>query len=69
MDFRKASVYGSSYGLGITEIGKASWKLQGKELPQEILLGIYNVNNRDTECLYESSYISSYFYVAVVLLM
>lgn len=38
MDFRKASIYGTSYGLGITEIGKASWKLQGKELPEEILI-------------------------------
>lgn len=39
MDFRKASINGVSYGLGITEIGKASWKLQGKAIPQEILVG------------------------------
>jgi len=42
MDFRKASINGVSYGLGITEIGKASWKLQGKELPQEVLEGEEN---------------------------
>ena len=39
MDFRKMSVNGKSYGLGITEIGKASWKLQGKHIPQSILDG------------------------------
>eukprot|EP00341_Mesodinium_pulex_P015317 CAMPEP_0116991652 /NCGR_PEP_ID=MMETSP0467-20121206/66278_1 /TAXON_ID=283647 /ORGANISM="Mesodinium pulex, Strain SPMC105" /LENGTH=127 /DNA_ID=CAMNT_0004688801 /DNA_START=38 /DNA_END=418 /DNA_ORIENTATION=+ len=39
MDFRKASINGVSYGLGITEIGKASWKLQGKEIPRDILEG------------------------------
>jgi phospholipid-transporting ATPase len=39
MDFRKASINGVSYGLGITEIGKASWKLQGKEIPPEVLEG------------------------------
>jgi phospholipid-transporting ATPase len=38
MDFRKASICGTSYGLGITEIGKASWKLQGIPIPEEILL-------------------------------
>jgi phospholipid-transporting ATPase len=37
MDFRKASINGISYGQGITEIGKASWKLQGKAIPPEIL--------------------------------
>lgn len=37
MDFRKFSCGGVSYGLGITEIGKASWKLQGKHIPSEIL--------------------------------
>jgi phospholipid-transporting ATPase len=37
MDFRKMSIAGESYGLGITEIGKASWKLQGKEIPQAVL--------------------------------
>ena len=39
MDFRKMSVNGKSYGLGITEIGKASWKLQGKIIPKAILEG------------------------------
>ena len=39
MDFRKASINGVSYGLGITEIGKAAWKLQGKEVPEEVLAG------------------------------
>lgn len=39
MDFRKASINGVCYGVGITEIGKASWKLQGKEIPQEVLDG------------------------------
>jgi phospholipid-transporting ATPase len=39
MDFRKASINGISYGLGITEIGKASWKLQGKLIPADILEG------------------------------
>ena len=39
MDFRKASINGVSYGLGITEIGKASWKLQGKSIPADILEG------------------------------
>merc|ERR1711988_941361 len=39
MDFRKASINGITYGVGITEIGKASWKLQGKEISKEILQG------------------------------
>jgi len=39
MDFRKFSVNGTVYGMGITEIGKASWKLQGKEIPPEVLEG------------------------------
>lgn len=39
MDFRKFSVNGASYGLGITEIGKAAWKLQGKEVPADVLEG------------------------------
>mmetsp|Transcript_9092 Transcript_9092/g.13680 ORF Transcript_9092/g.13680 Transcript_9092/m.13680 type:complete len:1228 (+) Transcript_9092:73-3756(+) len=42
MDFRKASINGVSYGLGITEIGKASWKLQGKSIPDDILCGEEN---------------------------
>lgn len=37
MDFRKMSIAGEIYGLGITEIGKASWKLQGKEIPAAVL--------------------------------
>jgi phospholipid-transporting ATPase len=39
MDFRKASINGISYGLGITEIGKAAWKLLGKPIAPEILEG------------------------------
>ena len=39
MDFRKASIHGVSYGLGITEIGKAAWKLLGKPISPEILEG------------------------------
>ena len=39
MDFRKASINGVSYGLGITEIGKAAWKLKGVEVPREVLMG------------------------------
>ena len=39
MDFRKASINGKSYGVGITEIGKAAWKLQGKEVPADVLEG------------------------------
>ena len=39
MDFRKASIRGVKYGQGITEIGKSSWKLQGKEIPSDILEG------------------------------
>lgn len=39
MDFRKASINGISYGKGITEIGKAAWKLQGKPISQDILDG------------------------------
>ena len=37
MNFRKASINGVSYGLGITEIGKAAWKLLGKPIAPEIL--------------------------------
>ena len=37
MNFRKASINGISYGKGITEIGKAAWKLQGKPIPPEML--------------------------------
>lgn len=37
MDFRKCSVNGIVYGQGITEIGKASWALQGKPIPEHVL--------------------------------
>lgn len=37
MDFRKASINGISYGEGITEIGKAAWKLQGKHIAPKVL--------------------------------
>jgi magnesium-transporting ATPase (P-type) len=39
MDFRKASINGVSYGMGITEIGRAAWKLQGKSISEDILEG------------------------------
>lgn len=39
MDFRKVSINGISYGQGITEIGKASWKIQNKPIPQAVLDG------------------------------
>lgn len=39
MDFRKMSVNGVTYGQGITEIGKAAWKLQNKPISSEILEG------------------------------
>ena len=34
MVFRKCSINGVKYGSGITEIGKASWKLKGQSIPQ-----------------------------------
>lgn len=37
MNFRKASINGVSYGTGITEIGKAAWRLLGKPISPEIL--------------------------------
>ena len=37
MDFRKASINGVSYGEGITEIGRAAWKLQNRNIPQKML--------------------------------
>jgi len=37
MDFRKASINGVSYGEGITEIGRAAWKLQNRPIPQAML--------------------------------
>lgn len=39
MDFRKMSINGVAYGQGITEIGKASWKLQNLEIPLSVLEG------------------------------
>ncbi len=36
MNFRKASIQGVSYGKGITEIGRAAWKLMNKPLPDEV---------------------------------
>eukprot|EP01041_Mallomonas_annulata_P003040 gene3040-5957_t len=39
MDFRKCSINGVSYGVGITEIGKAAWKLQGRQIPDDVLEG------------------------------
>lgn len=39
MDFRKMSVAGVVYGEGITEIGRAAWKLIGKEVPDSVLRG------------------------------
>lgn len=37
MNFRKASIYGTSYGKGITEIGRAAWKLLNKPIPADVL--------------------------------
>ncbi len=37
MNFRKMSIGGKSYGKGITEIGKVSMRMQGKEVPEHIL--------------------------------
>jgi phospholipid-translocating P-type ATPase (flippase) len=37
MNFRKASIYGISYGKGITEIGRAAWKLMDKSIPEDVL--------------------------------
>jgi magnesium-transporting ATPase (P-type) len=37
MNFRKMSVNGKCYGRGITEIGKVSWQLQGKHVPDSLL--------------------------------
>jgi phospholipid-transporting ATPase len=39
MDFRKASINSVSYGQGITEIGRAAWKLQNKKIAQSVLDG------------------------------
>lgn len=39
MDFRKMSINGVVYGQGITEIGKAAWKLQNKPIPASVLAG------------------------------
>ena len=39
MDYRKSSINGIAYGEGITEIGRAAWKLLGKNIPVEMLDG------------------------------
>jgi magnesium-transporting ATPase (P-type) len=39
MDFRKMSINGVSYGMGITEIGKAACKLRGEIISPEVLEG------------------------------
>lgn len=39
MDFRKMSIHGVTYGVGITEIGKAAAKLHGREIPDYVLEG------------------------------
>lgn len=36
MNFRKASINGVVYGQGITEIGRAAWKLLGKPVPADV---------------------------------
>jgi phospholipid-transporting ATPase len=36
MNFRKMSINGVIYGQGITEIGRAAWKLLGKPVPPEV---------------------------------
>ena len=58
MDFRKFSVNGIVYGQGITEIGKASWKLQGKEVPSEVLEGERKAkaNSRPHVTFYDANY-------------
>ncbi|CAM9673121.1 unnamed protein product, partial [Ectocarpus sp. 12 AP-2014] len=38
MDFRKFSVGGVSYGLGITEIGRAAMLVEGEKVPADVLL-------------------------------
>ena len=37
MVFRKMSIFGVSYGQGITEIGRAAWKLLDKPVPPDVL--------------------------------
>ncbi len=58
MDFRKCSVNGKVYGMGITEIGKASWKLQGKEIPKDVLEGeeLSKANSRPHVTFYDRKY-------------
>mmetsp|Transcript_24519 Transcript_24519/g.55445 ORF Transcript_24519/g.55445 Transcript_24519/m.55445 type:complete len:106 (+) Transcript_24519:3-320(+) len=36
MNFRKASINGVIYGQGITEIGRAAWRLLGKVVPDDV---------------------------------
>ncbi|CAM9108152.1 unnamed protein product [Ectocarpus sp. 8 AP-2014] len=38
MDFRKFSVGGVSYGLGITEIGRAAMLVEGEKVPADVLM-------------------------------
>ena len=58
MDFRKASINGTVYGQGITEIGKASWLLQGKEIPAHMLAGEAEAKKRSQPhvTFYDSAY-------------
>eukprot|EP00606_Chrysophyceae_sp_TOSAG23-5_P000379 GSChrysophyteH2.ASY1.ANO1.183.1 assembled CDS len=49
MDFRKFSVNGRVYGQGITEIGKASWKLQGREIPISVLEDVMEAGDSNPE--------------------
>ena len=37
MEYRKSSINGISYGVGITEIGKAAWKLLGSIFNKDVL--------------------------------
>lgn len=37
MNFRKASIYGVSYGKGLTEIGRVAWKQMKKHIPEQFL--------------------------------
>lgn len=45
MDFRKMSINGVSYGLGITEIGRHTWTLQGKDVPDDVLAGEFKAQD------------------------
>eukprot|EP01038_Epipyxis_sp_PR26KG_P007375 gene7375-10046_t len=58
MDFRKASINGVTYGLGITEIGKAAWKLQGKPISEAALKGETKAQQNAVPhvCFYDPKY-------------